>query len=184
MLYPIYVHVGDARYAHGVTIPDFPGCFSAADSWNNLPAKVQEAVEVYCDGEDMEIPAPSSLDDLMRSPDYAGGIWMVMDIDTSRLDTKAERINITLPARLLRVIDQYVESTNGNRSAFLVEAAMRQVRAATTAPKRAAGKSTVKKKGAKTADLGRASKKYVTKKVNQASTVKNVRAAVRRKVSN
>ena len=31
MLYPVYVHVGDDQYAHSVTIPDFPGCFSAAD---------------------------------------------------------------------------------------------------------------------------------------------------------
>nr|WP_295580638.1 type II toxin-antitoxin system HicB family antitoxin [uncultured Lamprocystis sp.] len=30
MLYPVYVHPGDADHAHGVTIPDFPGCFSAA----------------------------------------------------------------------------------------------------------------------------------------------------------
>jgi predicted RNase H-like HicB family nuclease len=47
MLYPVYVHMGDARHAHGVTIPDFPGCFSAADDWAALPAQVQEAVEVY-----------------------------------------------------------------------------------------------------------------------------------------
>jgi len=31
MLYPVYVHLGDETHAHGVTIPDFPGCFSAAD---------------------------------------------------------------------------------------------------------------------------------------------------------
>ena len=30
MLYPVYVHIGDADHAHGVTFPDFPGCFSAA----------------------------------------------------------------------------------------------------------------------------------------------------------
>ncbi len=32
MLYPVYVHQGDAEHAHGVTLPDFPGCFSAADN--------------------------------------------------------------------------------------------------------------------------------------------------------
>ena len=182
MLYPVYVHVGDAEHAHGVTIPDFPGCFSAADSWNNLAAKVQEAVEVYCESEDMEIPAPSSLDDLVRSADYTGGIWMVVDIDTSRLDTKAERINITLPARLLRIIDQYVESTHGNRSAFLAEAAMLQVRAAANAPKRVAGKSTVKKKAAKKANVGPVNKKYAAKMPKRVSTARHERAAVRRKV--
>ena len=40
MLYPVYVHLGDAKHAHGVTFPDFPGCFSAADGWNDLPAAI------------------------------------------------------------------------------------------------------------------------------------------------
>ncbi len=34
MLYPAYIHIGDDQHAHGVTIPDFPGCFSAADEWS------------------------------------------------------------------------------------------------------------------------------------------------------
>ncbi len=42
MLYPVYVHLGDAKHAHGVTFPDFPGCFSAADDWNDLPAAIQD----------------------------------------------------------------------------------------------------------------------------------------------
>jgi predicted RNase H-like HicB family nuclease len=50
MLYPVYVHVGDADHAHGVTFPDFPGCFSAADDWSDLPAAVQEAVEAHFSG--------------------------------------------------------------------------------------------------------------------------------------
>jgi predicted RNase H-like HicB family nuclease len=45
MLFPVYVHVGDKDHAHGVTIPDLPGCFSAADEWEDLPRMVQEAVE-------------------------------------------------------------------------------------------------------------------------------------------
>ena len=64
MIYPVYVHLGDAEHAHGVTIPDFPGCFSAADDWQDLSAKIQEAIEVYCEGEAMEIPAPTPLEDL------------------------------------------------------------------------------------------------------------------------
>ena len=58
MLYPVYVHLGDDNHAHGVTIPDFPGCFYAADDWDLLPTNIQEAIELYCEGEDMEIPVP------------------------------------------------------------------------------------------------------------------------------
>jgi predicted RNase H-like HicB family nuclease len=69
MLYPAYVHPGDERHAHGVTIPDFPGCFSAADTWEDLPAKIQEAAEVYCEDEDMEIPEPTPWETLTGNPD-------------------------------------------------------------------------------------------------------------------
>lgn len=55
---PVYVHLGDDNHAHGVTIPNFPGCFSAADDWDSLPANIQEAIELYCEGENMEIPVP------------------------------------------------------------------------------------------------------------------------------
>jgi len=89
MIYPIYVHMGDDTHAHGVTIPDFPGCFSAADNWVDVPIIVQEAVELYCDGEEMVMPEPSSLNDLMKSSEYTDGIWMMLDIDLSKLNTKA-----------------------------------------------------------------------------------------------
>lgn len=96
MLYPVYVHIGDETHAHGVTIPDFPGCFSAADEWSGLLANVQEAIELYCDGEDMAIPKPTPLEQLIRCKDYEGGLWMLLDIDVARISGKARRINITL----------------------------------------------------------------------------------------
>lgn len=85
MLFPVYIHLGDAEHAHGVTIPDLPGCFSAADHWAELPARIQEAVEIYFDGEDVDIPRPTPLEDLAHDPRYQdGGIWMLVDIDLSR----------------------------------------------------------------------------------------------------
>ena len=65
MLYPVYVHVGDADHAHGVTFPDFPGCFSAVDDWSDLPAAVQEAVEAHFSGEADAAPPPTPLELLM-----------------------------------------------------------------------------------------------------------------------
>ena len=87
MLYPVYVQLGDENHAHGVTIPDFPGCFSAADDWDLLPANIQEAIELYCEGEDMEIPVPTLLEKLMSNPEYEGGAWLLVDVDVSRLST-------------------------------------------------------------------------------------------------
>jgi predicted RNase H-like HicB family nuclease len=85
MLYPVYVHLGDETHAHGVTFPDFPGCFSAADDWQQLPAMIQEAVEVYFDGEDMPIPPPTPWEKLANDPAYRGGVWLLADIDLEKL---------------------------------------------------------------------------------------------------
>ena len=81
--YPVYVHRGDDRHAHGITVPDFPGCFSAADAWDEIPAKVQEAVEVYCEGEDMQLPSPSSIEELQAQPGYQGGEWLLVPLNVA-----------------------------------------------------------------------------------------------------
>jgi predicted RNase H-like HicB family nuclease len=124
MLYPVYIHPGDDRHAHGVTIPDLPGCFSAADVWDELPTKIQEAVEVYFQGEAMELPVPTPLDQLTQDPEYQGGIWMLADIDISTLDTKPVRLNISLPGGLVKRIDSYAKRHHMSRSGFVAKAAL------------------------------------------------------------
>lgn len=128
MIYPVYVHLGDAEHAHGVTIPDFPGCFSAADDWQDLPAKIQEAIEVYCEGEAMEIPDPTPLEDLTARGGYEGGVWLLVDVDLSRVWPKAVRLNISLPEPLVRRIDAYARAHRLSRSGFLARAADRAMR--------------------------------------------------------
>ncbi len=87
MLYPVYVHLGDDANAHGATIPDFPGCFTAADRFDDLPRMAQEAIELWCEGQETELPAPSPLERLAVNPDYQGGVWLLVDVDVSRLET-------------------------------------------------------------------------------------------------
>lgn len=123
MLYPLYVHVGDKRHAHGVTFPDFPGCFAAADNWADLPASVQEAVEAHFEGEEDVIPAPSALEVLTGNPEYQGGIWMLFDIDLSKINSRSVRLNISLPERLVQRIDAVANARKLSRSAFLALAA-------------------------------------------------------------
>ncbi|MBF0425861.1 MAG: type II toxin-antitoxin system HicB family antitoxin [Magnetococcales bacterium] len=123
MLYPVYVHMGSRTHAHGVTIPDFPGCFSAADTWDMIPAMVQEAAEVYFDNEAMDIPPPSPLEDLTSKEEFKGGVWMLVDIDTARIRPKSLRINVSLPEPLVRRIDGYAKAHHMSRSGFLARAA-------------------------------------------------------------
>jgi predicted RNase H-like HicB family nuclease len=125
MIYPVYVHLGDAEHAHGVTIPDFPGCFSAADDWQDLPAKIQEAIEVYCEGEALGIPAPTPLETLTGRAEYQGGVWLLVDVDLARVRPKAVRLNISLPEPLVARIDAYAKAHRLSRSGFLAQAADR-----------------------------------------------------------
>ena len=82
-LYPVYLHLGDERHAHGMIFPDFPGCFSAADNWQEIPRLAQEAVACHLAGEVESIPSPTPLEQLINHPDYqSGGIWMLLDLNT------------------------------------------------------------------------------------------------------
>jgi predicted RNase H-like HicB family nuclease len=124
MIYPVYVHLGDAEHAHGVTIPDLPGCFSAADDWEDLPTQIQEAVELYFEGETIEIPTPTPLEQLAKDPRYQdGGIWMLVDIDFSRIRPKSVKVRVSLPASLVGRIDASAKKRRMSRSGFLEQAA-------------------------------------------------------------
>lgn len=128
MLYPVYIHMGDENHAHGVTIPDFPGCFSAADDWQDLPRMIQEAIELWCEGQELALPKPTSLENLATNSEYNGGIWLLIDIDASKLETKSVRLNISLPQGLVSEIDSYAKTHGATRSGFLAQAARQAMR--------------------------------------------------------
>jgi len=128
MLYPVYVWIGDEKTAHGMAFPDFPGCFSAADDWQEIPRMAQEAIECHMAGEGLPVPEPTPLEQLARNPDYEGGVWMLVNIDVSRIDPAPRRVNISLPANLLAEIDAYAAAHGSTRSGFLAEAARRAMR--------------------------------------------------------
>jgi predicted RNase H-like HicB family nuclease len=129
MLYPVYVWLGDEKIAHGMVFPDFPGCHSAADAWQDIPRLAQEAIECHMAGEGLPVPSPTPLESLAGHSDYQdGGVWMLIDIDMSRIDPSPQRVNISLPRSLLTEIDDYARSHGATRSGFLAEAARSAMR--------------------------------------------------------
>lgn len=123
MLYPLYV-CKDAGSAYGASFPDMPGVHTAADDLHDLNQMAQEAVETMYEGEE-SIPAASAIEQWTGDPHYARGFWMLVDIDLSRVMTKPVRLNISLPASLLRDIDAFARSRHLTRSGFLAQAAMK-----------------------------------------------------------
>jgi predicted RNase H-like HicB family nuclease len=126
VLYPIYV-CKEPDSAYGVTFPDFPGCFSAADDAQDIARMAQEAVEAHFSGDDAPIPAPTAPDAWLDDPDYQGGFWMMVDIDLSKVHGKAVRLNISLPENLVQRIDAAAKARHLSRSAFLAMAATREM---------------------------------------------------------
>ncbi len=125
MRFPVVLHSDDG-IRFGVTVPDLPGCFSAGDTFDEALESVREAIDLHLEGmadDNNEIPVPRPIAEHRRNPDFEGGIWAILEVDTSRFEGGAERVNITLPRRLLEKIDAYAKAHGRSRSSFLAEAA-------------------------------------------------------------
>jgi len=125
MRFAVVLHTDDG-VSFGVTVPDLPGCFSAGDTLDDALDSAREAIDLHLKGmtDDGEsVPSPLPLSVHRDNPDYADGIWAVVDIDVSRYEGKAEKINITLPRNLIHRIDDFAKSRGLSRSGFLAESA-------------------------------------------------------------
>ncbi len=120
MRYLGYVEVGDEAYASSVVLPDFPGCFSAVDDEQDLDKAVQEAVELHFEGEEFDLPTPTTLKQVQSqtSFDYPG-VWMWFDIDADKISTKLQRVNITMPANILTKLDAIASREHISRSGMV-----------------------------------------------------------------
>ena len=125
MLYPIAIERGDKDTAHGIIVPDIAGCFSAADDYNDVFDNISEAIAGHLEclaEEGLEIPLPSDIGKYIDNPDYEGMTWGVVSIDVSRYLGKTEKVNVTLPSRLIHLIDAKVAGNKGrykSRSTYL-----------------------------------------------------------------
>jgi len=128
MRYPIAIEPGDKRHAFGVVVPDLPGCFSAGDSLDEAISNAKEAIELWLEtviDDGGGVPEPRSITEHQANPEFAGWIWAVVSVDLAQLSDKAERVNITLPARVLRRIDQAAKAAGESRSGFIAHLALR-----------------------------------------------------------
>lgn len=128
MLYPLAIEKVSDGYV--VAVPDVPGCYSAGDTLEEALLNSRQAIESHLellvqDGE--EIPQGTSIENHRHDPDYEGHdiFFSVIDVDISHLLGKAEKINITLPSRLIRRIDAFVAQhpEYKSRSGFLAKVA-------------------------------------------------------------
>ena len=94
MRYPVAIEPGTETEAFGVVVPDLPGCFSAGDTMEEAMAKTEEAIAAW------------------------------IKVDPAVLDDTLERVNISLPRRVLHRLDALARATGETRSGFIARMAL------------------------------------------------------------
>jgi len=127
MRYPIAIETGTGATAFGVAIPDLPGCFSAGDTLDEAIDNAEAAATLWIDAAldaGHAIPKPSSVDDIRNQASYAGWLFGLVTVDPAQLDDTIERVNITLPRRVLRRLDRKAREAGETRSGYIARMAI------------------------------------------------------------
>jgi predicted RNase H-like HicB family nuclease len=131
MRYPIVIEPGTETTAFGVVVPDLPGCFSAGDNLDEAMTAAEEAAAAWIDAAldaGQTIPPPSDLAAIRELTEYEGWTFGVITLDTALLDDTIERVNITLPRRVLRRLDARARAANQSRSGFIAHLTLAEPR--------------------------------------------------------
>jgi predicted RNase H-like HicB family nuclease len=132
MNYYAIVH-HDPGSAYGASFPDLAGCFAAADDENDLLKNAICAVDDYL-AEEAAAPAARTLEDIRAeyADDLKDGAY-ILSVPYIPRPAKSVRLNISLDRGLVGSIDEAAERLGLSRSAFLAQAAVKEIKQATAA---------------------------------------------------
>lgn len=113
--------------AFGVHFPDLPGCFSAADTLDDVVPNAIEALSLWFEDVESDVkPSPVAIIRRSAAEDLAAGAFLVMVPWIGR-GGKPQRINISIDGSMLAAIDSAAAVRRLTRSAFLAEAARNEI---------------------------------------------------------
>lgn len=121
------IHKDDGS-AWGLSFPDLPGAFAAADNWDAIPSAAADALDLWFEDQPDVTPAP--LDEVRQREDVAQQLAAgasLMPVPYIPADTATARVNVTMDRGLLRAIDETARSRGMTRSSFLASAARREL---------------------------------------------------------
>ncbi len=130
MRYPIVIEPGDDSHAYGVIVPDLPGCFSAGDTLDEAIANASEAILLHIEGlleTGQSVPEANPIEQHRNNPDYTSMLWAIASVDMAKIDKRSKRINITMPERIVAMVDAAAKQAGESRSGFLARAAMERL---------------------------------------------------------
>lgn len=127
----------DEGSVYGVNVPDIRGCHSWGDTIDEALKNAREAIYSHVEtlvelGAPVEI-AQSRIEVLAQQAEYAGAVWALVNVELEKLDSKPERINISIPRFVLSKIDDFAASRHETRSGVISRAALQLIAAETKA---------------------------------------------------
>ena len=125
MEYIAYLHK-EKNSDYGVSFPDFPGCITAGSTLEEARRMAAEALAFHVAGmreDSVEIPDPSTLDDLRGDPSMKGAVAFLTEL---RQPERTVRINITARESQIAEIDRRARAKGLTRSSYIVQSALKE----------------------------------------------------------
>ena len=117
----------DAGSAYGLTFPDLPGCFAAADAEGDILRNAAEALELWFEDAAAVTPRGPEAIAAEVATDLAKGAFLIA-VPLVQPSSRQKRVNISLDAGTLGAIDSAAEGLGLTRSGFLTMAALNEIR--------------------------------------------------------
>ena len=117
----------DPGSAYGIQFPEVPGCFSAADSFEEIVPNAIEALSLFF--EDGEPVPPRGLEAVRDqvAENIAEGAVLMMMIPYVQDRKRVVRVNLSLEKGFLDTMDEAARMRGMTRSAFVQKAATREI---------------------------------------------------------
>jgi len=116
----------DPDSAYGVQFPEVPGCFSAADTFDEIVPNAIEALSLFF--EDGEPARPRGLEavreEVAGSVAKGAALMMIPYVENRQ---RVVRVNLSLDKGFLATMDEAARMRGMTRSAFVQKAATREI---------------------------------------------------------
>ena len=116
----------DPGSAYGVHFPEVPGCYSAADSFEDIVPNAIEALSLFFeDGDPVPPRGLEAVRDQVAENIAEGAVLMMIPYVRDR--KRVVRVNLSLEKGFLDTLDEAARMRGMTRSAFVQKAATREI---------------------------------------------------------
>ena len=116
----------DPGSAYGVQFPEVPGCYSAADSFDDIVPNAIEALSLFFeDGEPVPPRGIEAVREQVAGSIAEGAVLMMIPYVRDR--KRVVRVNLSLEKGFLDTLDEAARMRGMTRSAFVQKAATREI---------------------------------------------------------